>query len=106
MLVIAVFLLGIGLSTNESGNTYFEHYFETGKQLVDKQRKLDSLESDSKTSLISFDDNTILVSVFLPDLITIIEVFCPRHSILDIETSFKKGAILLYPLICAIKNKK
>ncbi len=46
MLVVAVFLLGIGLSTNESGNTYFEHYFETGKQLVDEQRKLDSLESD------------------------------------------------------------
>ncbi len=55
MLVIAVFLLGIGLSTNESGNTYFEHYFETGKQLVDEQRKLDSLESESASKKLECD---------------------------------------------------
>ena len=55
MLVIAVFLLGIGLSTNESGNTYFEHYFETGKQLVDEQRKLDSLESESTSKKLECD---------------------------------------------------
>ena len=55
MLVIAVFLLGIGLSTNESGNTNFEHYFETGKQLVGEQRKLDSLESESTSKKLECD---------------------------------------------------
>jgi hypothetical protein len=55
VLVITVFLLGSVLLTNESGKTYLAHYFETGKQLVDEQRKLDSLESDYKTKKLECD---------------------------------------------------
>lgn len=46
---------GIGLLTNESGKTYLEHYYETGKQLVDEQRKLDSLEIDYKSKKLECD---------------------------------------------------
>ena len=46
MVVIAVFLVGIGLLPNESGKTYLEHYLQSGTQLIDEERKLDSLKSD------------------------------------------------------------
>ena len=55
MLVITVFLLSLVLLTNESGKSYLEHYFETAKQLVDEQRKLDLLESDYKFKKLECD---------------------------------------------------
>ena len=55
MLVIVVSLLGIGLSTNESGKTYLEQYFGTGKQLIHEQLKLDSLESESTSKKLECD---------------------------------------------------
>ncbi len=54
MIVIAVFL-GYGLLPNESGKTYLEQYFGTGKQLIDEQRKLDSLESESTSKKLECD---------------------------------------------------
>ncbi len=55
MPVIVVFLLGIGYSTNESGKTHLEQYFGTGKQLIDEQRKLNSLESESTSKKLECD---------------------------------------------------
>ncbi len=55
MLVIVVFLLGNSLSTNESGKTNLEQYFGTGKQLIDEQRKLDSLKSESTSKKLECD---------------------------------------------------
>jgi len=55
MVVIAVFLVVIGLLPNESGKTNLEQYLETGKQLIDEQRKLDSLESDSSAKKLECD---------------------------------------------------
>jgi len=55
MVVIAVFLVGYGLFPNESGKTNLEQYLESGTQLIDEQRKLDSLESDYSAKKLECD---------------------------------------------------
>ena len=54
MVVIAVFL-GYGLSPNESGKTYLEQFFQSSNQLIDEQRKLDSLDTDYRTKKLECD---------------------------------------------------
>ena len=54
MVVIAVFL-GYGLLPNESVKTYLEQFFQSSNQLIDEQRKLDSLDSDYKTKKLECD---------------------------------------------------
>jgi hypothetical protein len=55
MIVIAVFLLGHGLLPNESGKTNLEQYLESGTQIIDEKRKLDSLESDYSAKKLECD---------------------------------------------------
>jgi len=54
MVVIVVFI-GYGLLPNESGKTYLEQYFQSNNQLIDEQRKLDSLDIDYKTKKLECD---------------------------------------------------
>ena len=55
MVVIAVFLVSHGLLPNESGKTNLEQYLESGTQLIDEQRKLDSLENDYSAKKLECD---------------------------------------------------
>ncbi len=54
MVVIAVFL-GYSLLLNESVKTYLEQYFQSSNQLIDEQRKLDSLDIDYNTKKLECD---------------------------------------------------
>jgi len=55
MVVIAVFLVGYGLFPNESGKTYLEQHLQSAKQLIDEERKLDSLKSDYSVKKLECD---------------------------------------------------
>ena len=53
--VFAVFLVIQGVMTNESGETYLEQYLQTGRQLIDEERKLHSLEGDYNAKKLECD---------------------------------------------------
>jgi len=55
MVVIAVFLVSHGLLPNESGKTNLEQYLQTGNQLIDEERKLNSLEGDYSSKKLECD---------------------------------------------------
>ena len=55
MVVIAVFLVGYGLLPNESGKTYLEQHLQSGTQLIDEERKLNSLKSDYTSKKLECD---------------------------------------------------